>query len=225
MRFKQRIFSYRNMVNDILNHLYNSESEDDLWIRLDHLPIFKKYELTDTDNLKRQAAKIKSTLQSFHENGYVEWRIGKEIEDVKKVKRWNYAASYYNDFANIDSDGVLRHIKNSRVQAKLTPKGVDYVLEKRRNKGSVLRSRVTITLAILSAIFTGVSLYKTIVSQKESERKLQEVDSSLQIIQNLQRNLRTDTDTLFARNRRDSLNNSSLTDSINKLRSETINHK
>lgn len=152
----------KNWPHQIINFLYEHYGES-----YTELNRFLYEELNFESNNTTHKDNIKTLLIDLDSEGYVKWKVILMDEDYKTWKQDNYQEEFQK----------LPHLtlKNHRVEARLTIKGLDYAIELNRERQKHNIYKITTPLSTffaLTAAIMGIANYKGCQKQPELKNQI-----------------------------------------------------
>jgi hypothetical protein len=187
-----------NLPHDIISTAFKSRYSGSPQASLDHL--FKRF--SNNTSEKRKAELIKEILDALEVKGYLKWYVERRDSNKDNFK-WD--ETFKLDFANSKRSYCFYDLKDTKITALLMPSGIDYAIDIDRKRVQHRTNLLAIVFAGLTTILTGVSLYKTIITQLDIDKKQQILQTTLQLQESLWRNTTNRLNQLIEK---DSLRNS-----------------
>lgn len=138
---------------------------------------------TDKNELRIQALKLRLILDSLEENEYIKWKALAIDSNGKSYTLNPDDETYKTTFAKTNSQGRFCDLSGYEVFVRLTPKGTDYAIDTKRKNTQHLVIKISVIVAIISAAVASGSLYKTLITQREFDSKLQTMQTNLKSMQ------------------------------------------
>ena len=165
-------FDMKNLPHDIILEAFKTRYSNSPKASLDHL--FTKFSNGTSEKMKSEL--IKEILDALQNKGYLKWYVSRRNNN-KEPFIWN--ETFKDDFANEKSPYCFYDLKDTHISASLTPDGIDYALDIDRKRVQHNNNRLAIIFAGLTVILSFFSLYKTIITQRELDNKLQILQTKL----------------------------------------------
>lgn len=168
----------KNLPHEIIIELYKNYYSENPRIVLNEL--FNHFASAYSDKLK--AIQIRDLLNSLEKKSYLKWNISLKMTGTDSyIVDDGFKTAFKEDFAS-DGKYSKTDLKNTHILGILTPEGLDYAIDIDRKRVQHRNNNITIVLSIFTVILTATSLYKTIISQREQEQKLQKLQTQVQLL-------------------------------------------
>lgn len=163
-----------NLPHDIILTALKSQYSDSPRTNVNHL--FNKFSIGTSPELKSKL--IRELLDTLEKKGYIDWGISRRLN---KSNNFAYDESFKLDFADEKRTCYFYDLVNSKFFVSLKPDGIDYAIDIDRKRVKHRIDFLAIAFAFLTVVLSGISLYKTIISQNKLEQKQQILQTTLQL--------------------------------------------
>lgn len=193
----------KNLPHEIINHLFEHYADIEQPILLNDLA--NKLIVGKTD---LQIAKtLKLILDTFETKGYISWSTSTYAEGVKAFLLDD---SYKNELGVIDRHGKQITLKYVNARALLTPTGLDYAIDKDRQRVQHRNNNLAVLFVGATVIITGFTLFMELRSHKRIEKEQQQLRDTLRSRDNSMQNVQNAVNYLIQERRSDSIKNVSV---------------
>lgn len=192
----------KNLPHEIIGYLFDNYHNQTPSILIN--PILEKFNFGENEKIR--CGKIKDLMVALETKGYLLWDVSKQKPPFEGHMAYH---TYKKEFST-ESDNEFQGLTNNHILATLTPDGLDYAIDIDRKKVQHRNNNLAIIFAALTVILSGVSLYKTIISQKELNQKQQQLQTLTQSLDSIVRTHRSGLNFLIRERRNDSIKNSSI---------------
>jgi len=151
-----------------------------------------------------KCSQIKNLLTLLEDKKYLKWEVCIEIPGTGKCLSDDGFGTDFRKHFGSNLKGALNELNEVKVLGTLLPDGLDYAIEIKRKRTQHTISKISIFVSVASALIAFGSLYKTFVTQREFDTKLQLMQKTLQSQQDLLQTTTGRLNQLIERNAQDS---------------------